>query len=929
LGKTTAGQSYAAWCKRFLDLHPGVPQPQIDPPDQRVAAALKAVLLRVLPLRPALSLVQLRAEVAAHADLLPEPQRHRLWLDWLAELVEQITSLAQQHLSSPVADPLPHLDQVAPDWRQSIPLPLAEPGACALLDDLLLAAYAAGQAQPAPMQLRRGLQAVGQQSPQFAVQLQLVQRCTRGQLAQLLACEELDLPVAFDLAAVAGSASRLVARGTIRAGVVTLQLLHCQLPAAWFALAVHIELSHKGQLLYRLDLPGGMPPDLDAPCLFADQPDFAALLHCGSCTLPADSVLLLLPQHAGLFSMEADPQSLPSPQDGLSLYRLPAGDWAIGLKPDSYRVRCGAGLNGPEHLQWQGSRYYLDSSPAALFKGVPSLNRQSAAEDWQELAPQVLFWQSADSSHSLATEPEALGTGRLLYKQGDQVQARLSAVCLPDQASIEYQTGETAVDGMIYLLDWPVDSVTTLSREVELLVARNDDDWRLTLHARGDTPPAQVEFQLHWPGGVQRLTLPFPSVGVVLLPEQGEPLAANPRLTLAQLAGVSARLFNPRAEAGWNLRVSMRTRASGTLQRTLAYPPSDDGGLRVVPLEQLLPMLRQLLSCVDQPDVRLDLTFESEGQRYPGLRVVRDVCDTTSTASLESDGSALAQALALASRDEQLAALAEVFDSLQRQPQHADWALLAQQLAQLGNRPDAGHDLWQAMARQPDFMAMALLQLDGLADNWPQQLVDAVPFEWLLLSPETWRNCLQNLKGYWQAQSEAAWQAVVPQVTRKLQELLLHAPELKFSLAYAQSLVLQGNDPSIALLEHNPALLRHISLAGLFGTDDSASMQLLRRSVQTAAWPKSLKKPIEQFARSTAGAPLLPLLENLRGDFKLLTVLLPLMLAHEVAQGRATAWMQSPELLAALREYRDFDADWFEQAYQAGLILALVDVGQK
>lgn len=1006
-------------------LNGGVPLRLIEGADGRIASVLKMVLRRVVPVVPALTLAAIRLEVEEHASLLPQTFRQPMLFDLLAEIVFGVNTLSQQYLREPVDDPIRHLDLQVPDWRERFPLELDSESARRLMTGLLREASTAERQARHPFVVRRGLIMSDDRTVRLAVKLELASRFTASLLAQLLDSAIEALPASFDLLATAGHQTRLVGRGAIRGSEVRVEILEHSLPGTWFTESIRLAISRYGETLFELDMPGGAVPEVGLPWLFEDAEPFARLLRVGSAKLRAASTLALMPGKAwAMCEQDALEQPLASPLESLRLCRLGEGSWSISHAGECYAVVCGAATEQDELLLWHGRRHYLESQPADVFLGMPRLSRFDGEGTSLPIPHNELYWVTGNTRRCLATGGEPRGAGRLIWQQGRHIQTRLSAICLPSDAAIQYEAGHTTREGSIRLVQWPAVSIAGLSEGVRVEAWRDDKDWQLDVRANGDVPPTEICLRLHWPeGGEQVLTLPFPAKGVVLTQEDGAVLPPMKNLSTKELTGVRARMLSHEPGARWLVHLTLRCRFTRGVQdkRSLVYRTPAQGGFCEVRLFELAPMIRRMLGGVEELDARVEITFESRGQCYPGLQVTRYgynvekdpgqgvvrlfaaeslpspnvLAGTTVFAipllapeepialpALYSEGVAngawefnpqqrnpgtwliypaegapcqfrpmawyiperfagppaklsdLSAALTVPIRDERMALLSLVFDKLAENPDHPDWQLLASMLAALGHLPVATLDVWVTLGRHPRAVTMAVLHLEGFADRMLDRFAEELPFQWEMTLPEDWTHSLRILKKYWQQESDRSLRGFIRDAKDKLAQLTQYYPGLGFSvnLARVQAEVLTADEQaselvwSAQVLEAAPDQMRQIRWRELFDKENGACQRLLRRSVETGLqWPTTQKEDIQQFAQSAIGNRLLSEVRHLHGDFKLLTLAYPLMLAFQLYELGAAHLLTLPATLAALREYRDFDRDWFETAYQAGLTFALIE----
>lgn len=286
----------------------------------------------------------------------------------------------------------------------------------------------------------------------------------------------------------------------------------------------------------------------------------------------------------------------------------------------------------------------------------------------------------------------------------------------------------------------------------------------------------------------------------------------------------------------------------------------------------------------------------------------------------------LRKALAIPDKFDRLDELAAVLSVIAEEPSHTDWTWIEALANRVGHLPLSSLDLWIAMSRVPKAMVMAHLRVDGFADKISPRVDKELPFEWALTSPIQWQLAVRTIKA-WSEQQEPTERLLADMLLQGRIQAASQLPALlKMALNLAEHERMGQRMPELDLKpDHRAVLFAHF-LESLFEREDSALQRLLRRpEVVGDEWPPDLKSAVQRFAATPSGIRLFSRLDALKDDHKFSVIGLPLLLAYEVAAGQAAHWRNSPEELAALRNYRDFDSYWFDEAYQCGMQCALCE----
>lgn len=292
----------------------------------------------------------------------------------------------------------------------------------------------------------------------------------------------------------------------------------------------------------------------------------------------------------------------------------------------------------------------------------------------------------------------------------------------------------------------------------------------------------------------------------------------------------------------------------------------------------------------------------------------------------EDSHTPLKKALAIADKFDRLDELATALGVIAEDPSHTDWTWIEALANRVGHLPLSSLDLWIAMSRVPKAMVMAHLRVDGFADKISPRVDKELPFEWALTSPIQWQLAVRRIKASSEQQEPTERMLADLLLQGRIQAASQLPALLKMSLNLAEHERMGRRMPELDLKPDHRAALFALFLESLFERDDSALQRLIRRpeAVQDV-WPTDLKIVVQRFAETPSGTRLFSRLGGLRDDIKFSAIGLPLLLAYEVAAGQAAHWRNSPEELAALRNYRDFDSYWFDEAYQCGMQCALCE----
>ena len=236
-------------------------------------------------------------------------------------------------------------------------------------------------------------------------------------------------------------------------------------------------------------------------------------------------------------------------------------------------------------------------------------------------------------------------------------------------------------------------------------------------------------------------------------------------------------------------------------------------------------------------------------------------------------------------------------------------------------------DIWVGMVRVPKAVVCAHLKLEGFIEKIAPRLSEELPFDWLLTSPQDWLDIIQALSQT-VIEDERALGVLKYDLEYRLEWIFERQSGLDISvrLAKTKSLGLT-DDRDINILIRYPEMITSNWLSNLLFSENNTAAEFVRRATQNSSIdlpaPTQLKKLTQQFVNSEHGKDLFEhgkLIDV--SDWKHSLIVAPIMIAFDIAKGQAETWNKDLNLLNALRQYRDFDRIWFDDAYKVAMACA-------
>lgn len=606
--------------KRFIGLvavNGGLPMRLVESAQGGLSGLLRMVTEQAL--RYNLHDEHLRQAIEAQAALLPVCYQQAPVYELLDNLVKAVLHIRATYALHDAEDPIAKLQKERPDWEDLFPITLDSQAAASLIKGLVRSVVnITPQSKQTPFQIQRGLRFSSNGTmPHYELSFAMQAQAKRDQVAGSLGipCEQ--LPPHFQLILRVGEREHMVGEALLRDDEY--QLIARPLPAIQTLHdTAQLIVSRWGATLHIANLPGGEALSHDEPLIFENSYPFARLIAQGDARVKGSSALVALPPKTIVFSEEGEAREVyKSLADGLLLMELPAGDTRLVYQRQTFKVSISTCVPALPYAYWTGNTLEALSVPGLLFCGTPRL-RIIQDDGYSSYAPAHELFVSTQNNEQRLEQAKAPGLCRLIWRRDNQRLLSTRAVILPEGASITYTPGTSPHEGTIRLVNWRDLPVSCENEDIELKKRHDGADLILTLKCTSVRPAISVPLSLQWPGGEQRLSLPFPSYGVTLL-RNNTPLDANQALTIEELIGCRALLMSAQGAAHWLIHMTTTGLGSRTtLSQEIKYI-----GVREIRLFELIPRIQQMLSCLPRLDHTVQLELVHAHQTHASLHIGR------------------------------------------------------------------------------------------------------------------------------------------------------------------------------------------------------------------------------------------------------------------------------------------------------------------
>ncbi len=259
-----------------------------------------------------------------------------------------------------------------------------------------------------------------------------------------------------------------------------------------------------------------------------------------------------------------------------------------------------------------------------------------------------------------------------------------------------------------------------------------------------------------------------------------------------------------------------------------------------------------------------------------------------------------------------------------RDYQSPAWSLIERQWRVFHHLPLSSLDIWRRIAANPTIAAHALLRLELTTEqmtNFLCRLREELGCALELVAVSVWKQGIRQLMQLW-TERLGEEEIALSVVSKRLDLIKQHVPAIRLILYFMR--FQNGLEPSSDLLAVGQQYQRDRDsfTRKLWQGDDSLLQTLLLRNHAEDEWPKSsffLKGAWPSFGEMCRAEIPDNLLKNLfwmqSQDFKMTVVNLPILCAlWAITDTDQTDWKRINWMLA-LRQVRNFDPLWFEQAY--------------
>lgn len=627
--------------KRFIGAiaaHGGIPMKLLAQGTGRLALVLEQVLKQAG--RYNWTPVQIQECVEQYQHQLPAAYRCPEISNLLAKFIDTILQLKTEFQLSGRIDPIGYLDSEVPGWRRRFPISLEADAAQALLVGLVREASAL-KATNSSDYFRCERRLIGDREHGVFSLESVVTHSSRLE-ADLLAnyfglngAEVLPRYMAIDLETESRQ-NFIEGRFVLGALVPTVSMVGRKLTMNGHEAMMEHRLvlrDHAKDFSERITVAGGGAMVQDDPWVFVIKDDgLTRFIASGSARVRTQTAIVAITSGWAVHcDDESDATNLGTLQVGdavrqileiTSTAKLCCGDL-------TYRVRVGESQTSIDLYQWSGARL-----PEAFGKQVfrskvpPRLYR--ADEDVLVKVPLADQRWMTSGSQQLINPKEACGPIDVVISRDGEIAGRQKIIVLPEEAKIQFLSGETVGVGLIRFVNWGGIDVSAQSvDEVACQVRHEQNSDSVTLLvSTAEVPPSDLKVYVRWPGSSSELTLrlPYPVTGGRFIRGDHGVLTNGSKLSVRELIGLRLQVFdtNPSNPRAYALLISM-----GAGSREISEKHSiklDINGRAEVRLVDFQNAVESLLGLSDELDASVRVNLLAGNVKTTEIHIARFMC---------------------------------------------------------------------------------------------------------------------------------------------------------------------------------------------------------------------------------------------------------------------------------------------------------------
>ena len=600
----------------------GLPLALVGDADSRITPYLRAVLKHTIAYR---KFVDDPIDLARDQQhLLRPPTLRRDYVFRLAaDLIEAVLYL---QVDAHAKNPLEVLDQVRPDWRDSMPLDLENIRARNLLTGLLREASRDTTLRTDNFRLDRFLRQTGI-GWRLGARVSLPASISADNLAHQLNIPSMDLPSRLEVR-VQGDRVRVVGLYAAQSDDYVLLRDKQSSSELWDTEAAdEVRLQFlAGKIIGEPIVPYRGSALGELPWAFRGDDDEYLFIGEGTVSNRSSEIVALVPDGCIMNDMSTVVE--------VGVRVLNRSLWKIAeltiIETDNGNciLKPSGGQELDEEYRLTGFSFYGLECPYPLFTGKPTLRVAKSEQGFRAVSMNDVTWRQ--TGRPWQSLPDTYGLWEVRHVTRDGELRFLGRVgILPDRFSLSLEPGESMSEGVLILRGAEGVRISSHSLETRVSIRTDGNTVRVHVSARDKgVPPSRVKLRLHWQGRTALIVqAPFPGRGGRFL-QDGEPLDGE--IAVDELYGARASALSPDNSQCFWVEGELKASDLSRLLRVAHFrrPLRKSGLIHELPLIDARPMIELLLAASSSIDASVTLRIvDNLGREYGSVPVRRFVGD--------------------------------------------------------------------------------------------------------------------------------------------------------------------------------------------------------------------------------------------------------------------------------------------------------------
>ncbi|MDO9519389.1 MAG: STY4851/ECs_5259 family protein [Pseudohongiella sp.] len=507
-------------------------------------------------------------------------------IELIAGMADRLVGLVNDYQLTKASEPVSHLEQASPRWRELFPIPLDNKTGSDLLTGLLATATTEGKRRLRRADTWRCQHRIDENNP-VVIKTELV---LPQSIILTLECQpatirfELQITENNIIVADLGSTYAQIQenRATLRPRTKAVFLNRCDSRFALVLIAKAAGVTVASQVIEGSALVIG-----EAPVGFEQSEGQTTFCGQASFKTQSQSVVLILPNNSEFEVISQSEQATITELPSLFSYsaiRLTGKIELLVRSEDNYRIRTAVAGSAHDSIELYGARPPYNCSPALTFIGLPQIRHSSASAATFEGIE--LFIGGKRPGQSLLAQMFGAQFTSVRNNQNESLLRRKIGI-LPQDFRLELKNDVSAGHGRILIHSAQRCVAEVLNENIKVTTQKIDGYTQLSLHAAA-LPPATLKLAItaNLVADPIVMEIPFPGSGCFAFDGQGRPLRKN--ISIDELLGARLFLYG-QAHNACNYTVELKLRGAVARQAnyTWSYP------IREKPVEISLFNLRE------------------------------------------------------------------------------------------------------------------------------------------------------------------------------------------------------------------------------------------------------------------------------------------------------------------------------------------------